>query len=245
VRNRIEATGRMRHRRAKGSGRAARNTGTGWIIFSFRQLGEGMGFMEKLGRDFFGQDAETLAQDLIGTILVHRRRGREYRARIVETEAYLGPHDRASHASKGRTKRTEVMFGPAGRAYVYLVYGMYEMFNIVAGHTGSAQAVLIRAAEPLGDWEANLTGPGRLTRAFGISRAHNGMDLTEDRLFLLRASGPRPRIGTSKRIGVAYAREWKDSPLRFFDAGSEAVSHDRKKRRSVLPVDSVNTAHRR
>src|SRR5512136_2473227 len=108
--------------------------------------------LNKLDRSFFQRDAEQLARDLIGAILVHRFRNREYRARIVEAEAYIGPHDLASHSSRGRTKRTEIMFGPAGHAYVYLIYGMYEMFNIVTGHTGSGQAVLIRAAEPLDGW---------------------------------------------------------------------------------------------
>ena len=86
---------------------------------------------DKLGHSFFGRPAIDLAEDLIGKILVHRVCDHEYKARIVETEAYLGPQDLASHASKGRTKRTEVMFGPPGRAYVYLIYGIYDMFNVV------------------------------------------------------------------------------------------------------------------
>jgi DNA-3-methyladenine glycosylase len=165
-----------------------------------------------------------LARDLIGTILVHRLGGREYRARIVETEAYLGPRDLACHTSRGRTERTEVMFGPAGHAYVYLIYGMYEMFNIVAGGTGSGQAVLIRAAEPLDGWAADLSGPGKLTRAFRITRKMNGLDLTGERLFLLRDPSCRPRIKKTKRIGVEYAGPWKDRLLRFYDAGSTAVT---------------------
>ena len=180
--------------------------------------------MKKLGRSFFHQDAMTLARALIGTILVHRFRNKEYRARIVETEAYLGPRDLASHSSKGRTKRTEVMFGPAGHAYVYLIYGMYDMFNIVAGKTGEAQAVLIRAAEPLDDWQADLSGPGKLTRALKITRSYNGMDLCGDRLYLLPGSRIRPLIKRSKRIGVEYAKEWKDTLLRFYDADSPVVS---------------------
>jgi DNA-3-methyladenine glycosylase len=178
----------------------------------------------KIGQPFFRQQAARLAQGLIGTILVHRVRGKEYRARIVETEAYVGPHDLASHSSKGRTRRTEVMFGPAGRAYVYLIYGMYEMFNIVAGKTGSGQAVLIRAAEPLDGWAADLSGPGKLTRAFKITRSLNGLDLTGDRLFLLRDPSYRPLVKRTRRVGVDYAKEWKDALLRFFDAKSAAVS---------------------
>ncbi len=180
--------------------------------------------MKKLGRSFFHQDAIKLARSLIGTILVHRVRGKEYRARIVETEAYLGPNDLASHSSKGRTKRTEVMFGPAGHAYVYLIYGMYNMFNIVAGKTGKAQAVLIRAAEPLDEWQADLSGPGKLTRALKITRSYHSMDLCGDRLYLLSGSRIRLRIKRSRRIGVEYAKEWNDKLLRFYDADSPAVS---------------------
>src|SRR6516165_10585537 len=141
--------------------------------------------LRKLQHPFFERPALELAQNLIGTILVRRFRGREYRARICETEAYVGAHDLACHASKGRTRRTEVMFGPAGHAYVYLIYGMYPMFNIVASVPGDAQAVLIRAAEPLDGWDADLSGPGKLTRAFGITCTQNGVDLAGRELFLL------------------------------------------------------------
>jgi DNA-3-methyladenine glycosylase len=181
--------------------------------------------LKKLGRSFYQRDAETLARGLIGTILVHRSRGKEYRARIVEAEAYIGPHDLASHSSKGRTKRTEVMFGPAGHAYVYLIYGMYEMFNIVAGKTGSGQAVLIRAAEPVGGWKVDLSGPGKLTRTFKITRSANGLDLTKDTLYIVHDPDYRPRIRRAKRIGVEYAGEWKNKLLRFFNDKSRAVTH--------------------
>ena len=173
--------------------------------------------MKKIRRAFYQQNAVSVARGLIGTVLVHRVRGREYRTRIVEAEAYVGPHDLASHSSKGRTKRTEIMFGPAGHAYVYLIYGIYEMFNIVAGKTGSGQAVLIRAAEPLGGWKADLSGPGKLTRALKITRSHNGQDLTGDRLFLLRDPALRLKIRRTSRIGVDYAKEWKDAKLRFLE----------------------------
>src|SRR5579862_9845037 len=116
-------------------------------------------FSSKLGFDFLRRPAEQLAKELLGTILVHCRNNKIRRARIVETEAYVGAHDLACHAAKGRTNRTEVMFGPAGRAYVYLIYGMYDMFNIVAGDVDDPQAVLIRAAEPLDAWTADLSGP--------------------------------------------------------------------------------------
>jgi DNA-3-methyladenine glycosylase len=180
---------------------------------------------KRLGFSFYQRNAETLARDLIGTILVRHDRGREYRARIVEAEAYVGPHDLASHSSKGLTNRTAIMFGPAGHVYVYLIYGMYSMFNIVAGKTGSGQAVLIRAAEPLDRWKADLSGPGRLTRAFKITRCLNGLDLTRGRLYLVTDSEYKPRIRKAERIGVEYAGEWKNKLLRFFDNKSRAVTH--------------------
>ncbi len=183
--------------------------------------------MRKIGHAFYTRDAAVFARDLIGAVLVRRVRGKAYRARIVEAEAYVGPHDLASHSSRGRTKRTEVMFGPAGRAYVYLIYGIHEMFNIVAGETGSGQAVLIRAAEPLDGWRADLSGPGKLTRGFGITRSQNGLDLTTERLYLLHDPGYRPTIKKTRRIGVDYAKGWKQALLRFFDAKSAAVSGPR------------------
>lgn len=176
-----------------------------------------------LGRAFFAREAEIVARELLGKVLVHCVRGRIYQARLVETEAYVGPHDLACHAAKGRTKRTEVMFGPAGHAYVYLVYGMYELLNIVTGHDGHAQAVLLRAAEPIG-WTASLSGPGKLTRAMKITRADNGRDMTAGKLFVVDDQTRKPRIVATPRIGVDYAQHWKDAPLRFVDADSAAIS---------------------
>jgi DNA-3-methyladenine glycosylase len=173
---------------------------------------------QKLPRSFFRRPATELAHALIGKILVRRIHGKAFQARVVETEAYLGPHDLASHASKGRTRRTEVLFGPAGRAYVYLIYGMYQMLNVVAGDLGEAQAVLIRAAKPLNGWKADLSGPGRLTRAFQITRSHYGRDLTGAQLFFLDDPAYQARVVTAKRIGIDYAGKWKDAPLRFLDA---------------------------
>lgn len=178
-------------------------------------------------RAFYARPAVELAPALLGTILVHRTDGRVLRARIVETEAYVGPHDLAAHSSKGRTKRTEVMFGPPGFAYVYFIYGMYEMFNIVAGEIDDAQAVLVRAAEPLDGWEVDLSGPGKLARGMQITRTDNARDLTGDQLYLLPASRAPVRIERSPRIGVDYAGVWKDELLRFFDADSRAVSKRR------------------
>ena len=182
--------------------------------------------MKKLPRRFYAREAAEVAHDLVGTILVRGKR----RARIVETEAYVGEHDLACHAAKGRTNRTEVMYGPAGHAYVYFIYGMYDMLNIVTGKVGVAQAVLIRAAEPLNDWDVDLSGPGKLCRAFGITvRKDNGSDLTGDALFL--AQGVKPaHVRLTPRIGVAYAKHWQHEPLRFIDVDSKHVSGPKKLR---------------
>lgn len=181
-----------------------------------------------LKRSFFDRPAVELAPALIGTVLVHRLGGCERRARIVETEAYVGPHDLACHTSKGRTARNEVMFGPPGHAYVYLIYGLYYLLNVVAGEPGSA--VLIRAGEPLDGWTESLSGPGRLARGLGVTRADNGTDMTGTRLFLLPNPGEPPRLVHGPRIGVDYARHWKDELLRFADADSKAVSRPRPTR---------------
>ncbi len=142
----------------------------------------------------------------------------------METEAYVGPHDLACHAARGRTKRTEVMFGPGGHAYVYLIYGIHEMFNIVSGEAGDPQAVLVRAAEPLDGWQADLAGPGKLAKGLQITRALNGADLTGDELFLVADPAYKPAIVPAVRVGVDYAKEWKDAELRFLDANSLALS---------------------
>lgn len=168
---------------------------------------------------FYAQDAETVAKELLGTTLVFE----DKRLRIVETEAYVGVHDLACHAARGRTKRTEVMFGPAGRAYIYLIYGMYELLNVVTGSEGDAQAVLIRAGEPLGNISRTTDGPGKLTLALGLTRAYNAHDLTQPPL-TLEAGTPPTEIVTTTRIGIDYAGSWKDAPLRFYDAASRHVS---------------------
>lgn len=180
--------------------------------------------LNRLDYPFFARPAAELAADLIGKIIVRTLRGAPFRARIVETEAYIGTHDLASHASKGFTRRTSTMFGPAGRAYVYLIYGVYDMFNIVAAGPDDPQAVLIRAAEPLDGWNISLAGPGKLARGLAITREHNGLSLTTDELYLMSNPADRPTIVTTPRIGVDYAQHWKDAPLRFVDLNSSALS---------------------
>ncbi len=156
-----------------------------------------------------------IARDLLGCRLVVRLPGGETRsALITETEAYHGPDDRACHASRGRTARTEVMFGPAGRWYVYLCYGMHEMLNLVTGPADWPAAVLIRGVE-------GVTGPGRVTRAFGIGRSLNGAEASPlSGLWIERdeASGPvlPHEVLAGPRVGIDYAgAEWADKPWRF------------------------------
>ena len=185
--------------------------------------------IQKLKRNFFAREAADVARELIGATLVRRVGEKELRARIVETEAYVGTHDLACHASKGKTKRTAIMFGQAGHAYVYFCYGMHHLLNVVTGNIGDAQAVLIRAAEPL-HCHANLTGPGNLTKALQITIADNGTDLTtQNDIYFIKREGT-VEVEVSKRIGVDYAREWKDALLRFTDAQSVAVSGRRKRK---------------
>lgn len=162
---------------------------------------------------FYDRDTVVVARDLLGRTLVHGER----RGRIVETEAYVGEHDLACHASKGRTPRTAVMFGPPGRAYVYLIYGMHHCFNVVTEAEGHASAVLIRGLAPLEGETLVGHGPGRLCRALGIDRRLDGHDLTRPPL-TVRPGTPVParRIARGPRIGVDYAGAWAEKPLRFW-----------------------------
>lgn len=177
----------------------------------------------KLSRSFYNRSADQVAEALLGTILVVSNQQRALKAKIVETEAYVGSHDLACHASKGKTPRTQVMFGPPGYAYVYFIYGMYYMLNFVTSSVNDSQAVLIRATEPLDGWKADLSGPGKLTRAFHIDKTFNGLDLCGDKIFVEKGKPPKDIVRT-KRIGVHYAGPWKNKLLRFYDAESSAVS---------------------
>lgn len=182
----------------------------------------------RLDRNAYALPAPQLARSLLGAVMARRVGGEIRRARLLEVEAYCGPTDLASHSSKGRTRRTEVMFGPPGHAYVYFIYGMHWMFNVVGGAAGQAQAVLVRSGQPLDGWESNLIGPARFAKAFGITRAENGLDLTGDEIQIFIEPTYRPRIVRAKRVGVDYARHWKDRLLRFIDARNPLSTKVRK-----------------
>jgi len=182
----------------------------------------------RLGRRFFARSSETVARALLGKRLVHG----QHSGVIVETEAYLGSFDAASHARFGITKRNAPMFGRAGLSYVYLCYGMYELFNIVTGAEGDGQAVLIRGVA-VDEASAELgRGPGKLTRALGIDRSHNELDLvTSQELYVTTGSRiDTDAIACSPRIGVDYAGEWAKRPLRYFIRNHPAVSGKRQRR---------------
>jgi DNA-3-methyladenine glycosylase len=181
---------------------------------------------KKLDRSFFLRDARVVARAMVGAFLVHvPRRGPERIVRIVETEAYCGPRDLACHARAGLTRRTRTLLGPPGHAYVFLIYGMYDCFNVTCRGEGTGHAVLVRGGEPVTgiDADARSDGPGRLGRAMGLTRAHDGVDLVGDEIFLC-ARADRPRIAVTPRVGVAYAGEWADKPWRFLDAKSRHAS---------------------
>jgi DNA-3-methyladenine glycosylase len=187
--------------------------------------------VSRLPRAFFGRSALVVARELLGKVLVHEFGGRERAGVVVETEAYLGERDLASHASRGRTARTDVMFGPPGHAYVYLIYGMHHCLNVVTGTDGVASAVLLRAIAPGAGIAAGVRtdGPGRLTKALGVSRAHDRADLCSGPLFLRNGGPPPPRaaIARGPRIGVDYAGPWADKPYRFWLRGHPNVSRPR------------------
>jgi DNA-3-methyladenine glycosylase len=165
----------------------------------------------RLPREFFIRDVLDVAPELIGKSIVVRSGDGIYgRYQVTEVEAYRGPEDRACHASKGRTARTEIMYHEGGRLYVYLIYGMYWMLNVVTGCENNPQAVLIRGVE-------NLPGPGKLTRSFGIDRTFYGEDLTRSDRIWFEESGIKPIIKIGERIGIDYAGEyWKRRPWRFY-----------------------------
>ena len=181
--------------------------------------------LQKLPRRFYTRDTLQVAEDLLGTFLVHRIDGVSRVAKIVEVEAYVGAHDLAAHSSKGITKRTQVMFGPPGFAYVYLIYGMHHCMNVVTEPQGHGCAVLIRALEPVQNVVGNTRGPGLLCSAMGIDRRLNAHDLESDDFFIAAPMIDEPvAIVRRPRIGVAYAGDWAKQPLRLYLEGSDFIS---------------------
>lgn len=191
-----------------------------------------------LKRAFYERETVQVARELLGKVLVHG----ETAGRIVETEAYLGGDDLASHSARGVTERTRVIFGPPGHAYVYFIYGMYECLNLVAEPAGKAGCVLIRALEPLygidvmrlrrpgaRKLEDLASGPGKLTLAMGITRAQNGVDVTRGE-FALREprDAAQIEIVVTPRIGISECADW---PLRFLIGGNRFVSRTPKQAR--------------
>lgn len=203
--------------------------------------------MEKPNRSFYAKSSLELAKNILGYHLVHATDHGKLIGRIVETEAYMGAQDKAAHSyNNRRTKRTEVMFGPPGYAYVYLIYGMYYCMNIVAAETGIPQAVLIRALEPVEGmtrmaelrYQKSLldcskreilgltNGPGKLCQAMSINKYNNGQDLCDSNLFLLNTeTAPKDDdIVTTTRINIGYAKEAIHFPYRFYIDNSSYVS---------------------
>jgi DNA-3-methyladenine glycosylase len=178
--------------------------------------------VKPLPRAFYARSTALVARELVGKLLV--RNGRP--ARIVEVEAYLGEKDLASHARFGPTARSSIMFGPPGRLYVYLIYGMHHCMNVVTERDGVAGAVLLRAAAWEGGDPKALSGPGKLCKGLGITRLQNGLDLTDPRegFFLAEDAEPRRPVSRSPRIGVDYAGSWAPRPLRFYRRAHPAVS---------------------
>ncbi|KGK90664.1 DNA-3-methyladenine glycosylase [Clostridium sp. HMP27] len=199
----------------------------------------------KLSREFYNRDTLEVAKELLGKNLVTVENNIITSGKIVEVEAYMGLEDKAAHSYGGRrTKRVEVMYGKPGVAYVYFIYGLYYCMNVVSREEGIAQAVLIRAVEPLQGKEImskrrfnknydelkkrdiiNLTsGPSKLCMAFNIDRSMNGEDLLGDRIYIEEGNKEEFEIGESSRIGIDYAEEAKHYPWRFFVSGNPYVS---------------------
>ena len=181
--------------------------------------------MQRLPRAFYDRDTIVVAKELLGKFLVHISGGVERIGKIVETEAYLGPHDLAAHSARGLTGRTKTMFGPPGHAYVYFIYGMYFCMNVVTEREGHASAVLLRAIEPVKNIEGRTCGPGLLCRAMKIEKRLNGRDLLSDDFFIAEpGTAGSFSIVKCPRVGVDYAKHWAKRHLRFYIKGNPCVS---------------------
>jgi DNA-3-methyladenine glycosylase len=167
--------------------------------------------IKRLSRNFYTRDVLHVAPELIGKMLAIRSEKEIVQKFVItETEAYRGITDKACHASKGRTPRNDVMFREGGRLYIYFIYGMYWMLNIVTGDENEPQAALIRGIE-------GYNGPGKLTKILGINKSFYGIDLTSSNRIWVEDTGISPSIKTGSRIGIDYAAEpWKSKPWRYF-----------------------------
>ena len=176
------------------------------------------GFMAELVKEFFARDTLEVAKELLGKKIVRNYRGKKIEGVITETEAYHGFNDKASHASRGKTERTKIMFGEAGTIYVYLIYGMHYCLNIVTGKKDFPAAVLIRRINSGG---RQISGPGKVSKFFKIDKKLNEKKLSrKSELWIAAPSGrgsPRLKIGAGRRIGVDYAGPiWARKPWRFY-----------------------------
>ncbi|HEX2608891.1 MAG TPA: DNA-3-methyladenine glycosylase [Flavisolibacter sp.] len=203
--------------------------------------------MQKLPLSFYlRSDVVKIARELLGKVLVTQFEGERTSGRIVETEAYAGELDRASHASKGRTARTDVLFKAGGTAYVYLCYGIHQMFNIVTNVDGVPHAILIRAVDPMEGVELMMArrnkkkfdetltrGPGSVGQAFGFHTSQSGLSLQGDELYIADDGFKLPKsdIIASPRIGVDYAGEHAAWDYRFYVKGNRFVSGKGKRER--------------
>lgn len=181
--------------------------------------------MPKLPRSFYNRPTIIVAKELLGTHIVHIVNGIKHVARIVEVEAYLGPHDLAAHSAKGLTPRTKVMFGPPGHAYVYLIYGIYYCMNVVTEAKGHAAVVLLRAVEPIKNISTRTQGPGLLCQAMQINKNLQGYDLLSNNFYITAPRIKEPfSIMKRPRIGVDYAKHWAKRHLRFYIKNNAFVS---------------------
>lgn len=180
----------------------------------------------KLPRKFYNQNTLKVAQNLLGKFLIRKYRDKKYIGKIVETESYCGFSDKASHASRGMTKRNKIMFARAGHAYIYMIYGMYYCLNIVTEKEKYPAAVLIRAVEPVSDKNLKTNGPGKLCREFKIKKSLNGEDLLSNKIWIedRRLKISKKDIVKAKRVGVDYAGKCKDYLWRFYIKGNEFIS---------------------
>ncbi|UCD93456.1 MAG: DNA-3-methyladenine glycosylase [Candidatus Zixiibacteriota bacterium] len=192
----------------------------------------------KLTRDFYLRPTLTVARGLIGKYLVFKTGGTLLSARLVEVEAYIGESDPACHAAVGKTQRNEVMYGMGGFSYIYFIYGMYNCLNVVTEKEGFPAAVLVRGAEPVDGIDimksrysnpvANklTNGPGKICRAFGLTRKHNGLDLVGEDLYLEDRDYKPSKIERTSRIGIKKGTE---KTWRFFEPTSDYVSVRQRK----------------